>query len=64
MQHEKVVAHTSRKIKVHEKNYPNHDLELVFVAFSMKYGDIICMLSILMCIPTTRVFNMFLLKKS
>ena len=25
----KVIAYASRKLKVHEKNYPTHDLELV-----------------------------------
>ena len=28
MQHGKAVAYTSRKHKVHKKNYPTHDLEL------------------------------------
>ncbi|GKB91272.1 putative reverse transcriptase domain-containing protein [Tanacetum coccineum] len=28
MQREKVIAYTSRQLKIHEKNYTNHDLEL------------------------------------
>nr|GEU60803.1 putative reverse transcriptase domain-containing protein [Tanacetum cinerariifolium] len=28
MQREKVIAYASRKLKIHEKNYPSHDLEL------------------------------------
>ena len=36
MQHGKVIAYTSRKLKVHEKNYPTHDLELVVVVFALK----------------------------
>ncbi|WMV37352.1 hypothetical protein MTR67_030737, partial [Solanum verrucosum] len=34
MQHGKVIAYTSRQLKVHEKNYPTYDLEL---AKSLKY---------------------------
>lgn len=33
MQNRKVVAYVSRKLKVHESNYPTHDLELVVVVF-------------------------------
>ena len=36
MQHGKVVAYASRQLKVHEKNYPTHDLELVAVEFALK----------------------------
>ena len=36
MQHGKVVAYASTKLKVHEKDYPTHDLELVVVVFSLK----------------------------
>ncbi|WMV13717.1 hypothetical protein MTR67_007102 [Solanum verrucosum] len=36
MQHGKVVAYASRKLKVHEKNYPTHNLELAAVVFALK----------------------------
>lgn len=32
----KVITYASRQPKVHEKNYPIHDLELVAVVFSLK----------------------------
>ena len=36
MEGRKVIASTSRQLKVHEKNYPTHDLELVIVVFAIK----------------------------
>nr|GEY68189.1 retrotransposon protein, putative, Ty3-gypsy subclass [Tanacetum cinerariifolium] len=36
MQREKVITYTSRKLKVHEKNYTTHDLELGAVMFALK----------------------------
>ena len=36
MQHGKVVAYASRQLKVHEWNYPTHDLELAVVVFALK----------------------------
>ena len=36
MQEKKVVAYASRQLKVHEKNYPTHDLELAVVVFTLK----------------------------
>ncbi|KAH0644682.1 hypothetical protein KY284_032566 [Solanum tuberosum] len=32
----KVIAYGSRQLKVHEKNYPTHELELAIVVFSLK----------------------------
>ena len=32
----KVIAYACRKLKVHEKNYPIHDLELAAVVFALK----------------------------
>ena len=32
----KVVAYSSRQLKVHEKNYPIHDLELAAVVHALK----------------------------
>ena len=36
MQDGKVVAYASRQLKLHEQNYPTHDLELVTVVFTLK----------------------------
>ncbi|GJY43624.1 putative reverse transcriptase domain-containing protein [Tanacetum coccineum] len=36
MQNEKVIAYASRQLKIHEKNYTTHDLELGAVVFSLK----------------------------
>ncbi|GKD44117.1 putative reverse transcriptase domain-containing protein, partial [Tanacetum coccineum] len=33
---EKVIAYASRQLKVHEKNYTTHDLELISVVFTLK----------------------------
>ena len=35
MQNGKVIAYASRQLKVHEKNYPTHDLELAAVVFAL-----------------------------
>ena len=34
MQGGKVIAYASKQLKVHEKNYPTHDLELAAVVFA------------------------------
>ena len=36
MQEGKVIAYASRQLKVHEKNYPMHDMELAVVVFTLK----------------------------
>ncbi|GJT39061.1 putative reverse transcriptase domain-containing protein [Tanacetum coccineum] len=36
MQREKVIAYASRQLKIHEKNYITHDLELRAVVFALK----------------------------
>ncbi|GJZ38727.1 putative reverse transcriptase domain-containing protein [Tanacetum coccineum] len=36
MQREKVIAYASRQLKIHEKNYTIHDLELGAVVFALK----------------------------
>ncbi|GKF19774.1 putative reverse transcriptase domain-containing protein, partial [Tanacetum coccineum] len=33
---EKVIAYASRQLKIHEKNYTTHDLELGAVVFALK----------------------------
>nr|GEU45726.1 reverse transcriptase domain-containing protein [Tanacetum cinerariifolium] len=46
MQREKVIAYASRQLKIHEKNYTTHDLELRAVVFALKmwrhylYGEV------------------------
>ncbi|GJR18735.1 putative reverse transcriptase domain-containing protein [Tanacetum coccineum] len=36
MQREKVIDYASRQLKIHEKNYPTHDLELRAIVFALK----------------------------
>ncbi|GFZ06811.1 hypothetical protein Acr_18g0009810 [Actinidia rufa] len=36
MQHGKVIAYASRQLRLHEKNYPTHDLELATIVFALK----------------------------
>ena len=36
MQESKVVAYAFRQLKLHEKNYPSHDFELVVIVFTLK----------------------------
>jgi hypothetical protein len=36
MQEGRVVAYSSRQLKIHEKNYPTHDLELAAVVHALK----------------------------
>ena len=36
MQDVKVVAYASRQMKLHEQNYPTHDLELAAIVFTLK----------------------------
>ena len=36
MQNKKFVAYASQQLKVHERNYPTHDLELATVVFTLK----------------------------
>nr|GFC40884.1 putative reverse transcriptase domain-containing protein [Tanacetum cinerariifolium] len=37
MQNEKLIAYTSRQLKIHEKNYMTHDLELGAMVFALKF---------------------------
>jgi len=36
MQERRPVAYASRQLKMHEKNYPTHDLELAAIVFALK----------------------------
>nr|GFB20937.1 putative reverse transcriptase domain-containing protein [Tanacetum cinerariifolium] len=42
MQRKKVIAYASRQLKIPEKIYTTHDLELRSVVFNLKFGDTIC----------------------
>ena len=35
MQERNVIAYALRQLKVHERNYPTHDLEVVVVIFAL-----------------------------
>ena len=43
MQNERVIAYASRQLKVYERNYPTHNLEVAGVILALKFGDIIYM---------------------
>ena len=36
MQGSKVIEYASRQLRVHDKNYPTHDIELAVVVFALK----------------------------
>ncbi|WMV58005.1 hypothetical protein MTR67_051390, partial [Solanum verrucosum] len=36
MQNGEVIAYASKQLKIHEENYPTHDLELAAVVFALK----------------------------
>ena len=59
MHHGEFIAYASTKLKVCEKNYKTHDLELGIVVFSLKYGDIICVLCMLMYVLTLNILYVF-----
>jgi len=42
MQEGRLVAYDSQQLRVHEKNYPTHDLELTTIVFALSLGGIIC----------------------
>ncbi|KAM1814664.1 hypothetical protein ACFX11_028304 [Malus domestica] len=35
-EHNRVIAYASRQLKIHERNYPTHDLELAAIVFALK----------------------------
>nr|GEX09557.1 hypothetical protein [Tanacetum cinerariifolium] len=41
MQHEKVIAYASQKLKVHKENYTTHDLELGAVVFALRWIELL-----------------------
>ena len=64
MKHGRVIAFASRQLKVREKNYSPHELELAAMVFILKiwrhylYGVHVNVLH------TTKVSNMYLIKRS
>ena len=59
MQRGKVITYASRKLKVHERNYPTHDLELVVVCLHLESGGTISMECMLIFILTLNVCSTF-----
>ncbi|GJX35126.1 putative reverse transcriptase domain-containing protein [Tanacetum coccineum] len=57
MQREKVIAYASRQLKIHEKNYTTHDLELGAVVFSLKLWRHYYTEPSVRCSRITRVYN-------
>ena len=64
MKHGKVMAYASRQLKVHERNYPTHDLELAAVVLALKIWRHTCMVLMLVFLLTIRVSNICLPKRS
>ncbi|WMV49422.1 hypothetical protein MTR67_042807, partial [Solanum verrucosum] len=54
-----VIAYASRQLKVHERNYPTHDLELAVVVFALKICNITFMVSSVRCLLIIIVYNMY-----
>ncbi|GJS00522.1 putative reverse transcriptase domain-containing protein [Tanacetum coccineum] len=46
MQRGIVIAYASRQLKIHEKNYTTHDLELGAACLHLRFRDIICMIEL------------------
>ncbi|GJV58151.1 putative reverse transcriptase domain-containing protein [Tanacetum coccineum] len=63
MQNEKVIAYASRQLKIHEKNYTTHDLELGAVVFALRFGDTICMEQSVPCSLITKAYNTSLIRR-
>nr|GEV29971.1 retrotransposon protein, putative, Ty3-gypsy subclass [Tanacetum cinerariifolium] len=64
MQREKVIAYTSRQLKIHENNYTTHDLELGGVVFALKIWRHYLTGQKVPCSPTTRVYNTSLIRRN
>ena len=63
MQHGKVVAYASRKLKLLEISYLTQNLELAIVVFSFKIWRHYLYGVHMDCMLTTRVYNMCLVKR-
>lgn len=62
MQQGKLILCSSRKLKLHEKNCPTHDLESGWLCFLCKCEDITCLGSMWMFSLIPKVFNLCLPK--
>ena len=59
MQEGQVIAYESRKLKIHEMNYPTHDLELAMLCMLCPSGGIFFWVNDLSYILITEAFNIF-----
>ncbi|GJV18449.1 putative reverse transcriptase domain-containing protein [Tanacetum coccineum] len=59
MQREKVISYASRQLKIHEKNYTTHDLELGAVVFALKIWRHYLRHQVYDCSLITRAYNTF-----
>jgi hypothetical protein len=64
MQEGRVVAYSSRQLKIHEKNYPTRDLELAAVVHALKTWRHYFMGRSVISTRTTRVSNIYSLSQS
>ena len=58
------ISYGSRQLKIYEKNYPTHELELAAVVFSLKIWHHYCMVFTLMSSLITRAYNICSLRDS
>lgn len=54
---EDVVIYASRKLKIHEKNYPTLDLDLVVVVFALNYLETLSLWCTIINIQRSREFE-------
>ncbi|GKA29953.1 putative reverse transcriptase domain-containing protein [Tanacetum coccineum] len=65
MQREKVISYASRQLKIHEKNYTTHDLELGAVVFyALKIWRHYLYGTKCMVFTDTKVYNTFLIRRN
>ena len=55
MQYGRVIAYASRQLRIHERNYPTHNLELAAVIFALKIWRQTCMESLVKSLLTVKV---------
>ncbi|WMV51160.1 hypothetical protein MTR67_044545 [Solanum verrucosum] len=63
MQEEKVIVYALRHLKVHEKNYPNHDMELATVVFASKIWRHHCVEFIVKFSPVIATYNRYSIRR-